>query len=157
MSSVGSTFSRGGWVELLKTYNAKSSLKFLSLTAVRPNFSVWQLSSLTAVKLDSCQPTPAVYMNIYLSPPWFFSRIFFTTFLVRNSLLKNMPKKSWRTQINTHIYGRRWLTASCLTWQLSDLTAVRPDSCQTCSCHIWQLSANACRIYEYLSESAMIF
>ena len=34
-----------------------------------------------------------------------------------------MPKKSWRTQINIHIYGRRWLTAvksdSCQTWQLS--------------------------------------
>ena len=32
------------------------------------------------------------------------------------------------------------------------LTAVKSDSCQ-----IRQLSANACRIYEYLPESAMIF
>ena len=30
-------------------------MKFLSLTAVRPNFSVWQLSDLTAVRSDSCQ------------------------------------------------------------------------------------------------------
>ena len=29
-----------GWLELLKTYNGKFSLQFLSLTAVRPNFSV---------------------------------------------------------------------------------------------------------------------
>ena len=124
----------GGWVELLKTYDAKFSLKFLSLTAVRPNFSVWQLSSLTAVKLDSDQPTPAVYMNIYLSPPCFFSQIFFTTFLVRNSLLKNMPKKSWRTQINTHIYSN--LNIAGVGWQLSNMTAVRSDSCQ-----VWQLSS----------------
>ena len=41
---------------------------------------------------------------------------------------------------------------SCQVWQLSDLTAVKSDSCQ-----IRQLSANACRIYEYLPESAMLF
>ena len=41
---------------------------------------------------------------------------------------------------------------SCQVWQLSGLTAVKSDSCQ-----IRQLSANACRIYECLTEFAMIF
>ena len=38
-----------GWLELLlKTYNGKFALKFLSLTGV---------------KSDSCQPVPAIHMN----------------------------------------------------------------------------------------------
>ena len=39
----------------------KFCLKFFTLTTVRfHNCETWQMSSLTAVKLDSCQPTPAV-------------------------------------------------------------------------------------------------
>ena len=42
-----------------------------------------------------------------------------------------MPKKSWRTQLNIHII----IITAGVDWQLSNLTAVRLDSCQT-----WQLS-----------------
>ena len=55
----------GASLELLKTYNGKFNLKFLSVTVVKfDNCQVWQLSSRTVVKLNSCQATVAENKNI---------------------------------------------------------------------------------------------
>ena len=95
-SSMCSEFLRGdpGWLELLKTYDGKFCLKFFSSTAVRSDSGqVWLRSGLTAVKLDSCQRTPAVYMNFNSLVRHDFLQLnsltSFFHFLIRKSLPKN--------------------------------------------------------------------
>ena len=104
MTDLGETPSDGfkigiavwGWLELLKTYDGKFCLKFFSSTAVRSDScQVWQRSGLTAVELDSCQRTPAVYMNFNSLVRHDFLQLnsltSFFHFLVRKSLPKPIP------------------------------------------------------------------
>ena len=75
----------------------------------------------------------------------------------RSSMLKQSSKKKLHELCRQYVFEGRWVELlktydAKFSLKFLSLTAVKSDSCQ-----IRQLSANACRIYEYLPESAMIF
>ena len=126
--------------------NACRNMNFNSL--VRHDFL--QLNSLTSF-FHFLVKNSLPKNEFYLSPPWFFT----THFLVRISLPKSEKMKSRNLAVKNHGGLRNWnshirqaLADSCLIWQQSDLTAVRPDSSQA----IW--SSNSKYSNTYLDKNS---